>query len=104
MFGTDTASYAMSGTDIGYGTVCLRACYAMSGTDIACVGSRRTGTLPCQLRLLLPHIGASILLKRVPRGYQEGVKRMLTQRYLARTFYLAGGTQRVTKGDPAGGT
>eukprot|EP00961_Rhodomonas_salina_P214092 2891103-Rhodomonas_salina.1 len=29
------APYAMSGTDIAYGTTCLRASYSMSGTDIA---------------------------------------------------------------------
>eukprot|EP00961_Rhodomonas_salina_P072227 970114-Rhodomonas_salina.5 len=25
----------MSGTDVAYGTICLRACYAMPGTDVA---------------------------------------------------------------------
>eukprot|EP00961_Rhodomonas_salina_P141016 1898013-Rhodomonas_salina.3 len=30
-----TICYAMSGTDIAYGAVSLRACYAMSGTEIA---------------------------------------------------------------------
>eukprot|EP00961_Rhodomonas_salina_P210323 2839784-Rhodomonas_salina.2 len=29
------ACYAMSGTDLAYGTVCLRVCYAISGTDLA---------------------------------------------------------------------
>eukprot|EP00961_Rhodomonas_salina_P053365 715700-Rhodomonas_salina.1 len=42
MSGTDTASclracYAVSGTDIAYGTSCLRACYVMPGTDIGMV-------------------------------------------------------------------
>eukprot|EP00961_Rhodomonas_salina_P301817 3940624-Rhodomonas_salina.6 len=29
------ACYAMSGTEVAYGDVCVRACYAMSGTHLA---------------------------------------------------------------------
>eukprot|EP00961_Rhodomonas_salina_P106210 1430361-Rhodomonas_salina.5 len=40
-----TARSAMSGTNIAYAVVCLRACYAMSGTEIAygAVGRRSGG-------------------------------------------------------------
>eukprot|EP00961_Rhodomonas_salina_P246315 3328190-Rhodomonas_salina.1 len=49
MSGTDVAygaiclraCYAISGTDIAYGAICLRACYAISGTDVA-YGRRAT--------------------------------------------------------------
>eukprot|EP00961_Rhodomonas_salina_P280451 3788404-Rhodomonas_salina.3 len=33
--------YAMSGTDMAYGRICLRLCYAMSGTDLAYDGMSR---------------------------------------------------------------
>eukprot|EP00961_Rhodomonas_salina_P249880 3377383-Rhodomonas_salina.1 len=34
------AYYAMSGTDIAYGSIGLRTCYAMSGTEIAYAAPR----------------------------------------------------------------
>eukprot|EP00961_Rhodomonas_salina_P143496 1930966-Rhodomonas_salina.2 len=38
------ACYAVSSTDMPYGSIGLRACYAMSGTDLPC-GATRTNDL-----------------------------------------------------------
>eukprot|EP00961_Rhodomonas_salina_P199408 2689643-Rhodomonas_salina.3 len=34
------STYAISGTDVARGTICLRSCYAMSGTDLAYAATR----------------------------------------------------------------
>eukprot|EP00961_Rhodomonas_salina_P268376 3626788-Rhodomonas_salina.1 len=41
-----SAGYAMSGTDLAYGAICLRPCYAMSGTDLAYRATRFRTTGP----------------------------------------------------------
>eukprot|EP00961_Rhodomonas_salina_P221256 2991236-Rhodomonas_salina.1 len=38
------SGYAMSGTDVAYGAIGLRAFYAMPGTDVACGATRHCPT------------------------------------------------------------
>eukprot|EP00961_Rhodomonas_salina_P300953 3940275-Rhodomonas_salina.1 len=63
-----SSPYALSGTDIVYAAIGLRACYAMSGTDLA---SRGTGTAYADARAMR----CPVLTYGVWRGARKKGKR-----------------------------
>eukprot|EP00961_Rhodomonas_salina_P187443 2530558-Rhodomonas_salina.1 len=67
------ACYAMTGTDLGYGDTVLRACYAMSGTDLgygapseaSSVDMNQVSSPHCEIKDNLPPLQYSLYWKCV---------------------------------------